>query len=159
MIPRLPLSSISQCKLTHHDDRCIEIFQALAHFEPTYIESQQTSKTICKVRSLKSRIKTVSFLAEIITSSSEIFKNVESDIVVGINKLGNPTQVTAESIVIVQWNMDFEILSLELHRKKFRSVKHCMHICEVEYNDRLKRLTAYSTVYEQCNAIHCCVDS
>jgi hypothetical protein len=27
-------------------------------------------------------------------------------------------------------------------RKIIRSVRHCMHICDVEYNDRLQRLTA-----------------
>jgi len=56
---------------------------------------------ICKVRSLNSRIKTRSFLDEIITWSKEVFKDCESDVVVKIRMLGNPTRMTAESNVIV----------------------------------------------------------
>jgi len=58
--------------------------------------------TICKVRSLKSQMKTSSFLEEIITSSIMVYKDCESDMAVGIRKLGNTTRVTAESKVIVQ---------------------------------------------------------
>jgi hypothetical protein len=57
---------------------------------------------ICKVRLLKSRIKTRSFLEEIITSSMEVFKDCESDMAVGIRKFGNMTQMTGGSELIVQ---------------------------------------------------------
>jgi hypothetical protein len=56
---------------------------------------------ICKVTSLKSRIKTHSFLAEIITSSKEVFKDCEFNMVVKSRMLGNPTRKTAESNVVV----------------------------------------------------------
>ena len=61
------------------------------------MEAHQASKMICKVRSLKSRIKTGSFLEEIITSSNEVFKDCVSDMGVEIEKLGNPTRETAEN--------------------------------------------------------------
>jgi len=57
---------------------------------------------ICQVRSLKPRIKTCSFLEEIITSSIEVFEDCESDMLVGIRNLDNMTRVTAESKVTVQ---------------------------------------------------------
>jgi hypothetical protein len=46
--------------------------------------------------SLNSRIKRRSFLKEIITSRNQVFKDFESDMAVGITKLGNPTGDTAE---------------------------------------------------------------
>jgi len=61
------------------------------------MEAHQASKMICKVRSLQSRIKTRSFLEEIITSSNEVFKDSVSDMAVEIQKLGVPTQETAEN--------------------------------------------------------------
>ena len=60
---------------------------------------------ICNVRSLKSRIKTRSFLEEIITSSNEVFKDCVSDMVVEIRKLGILTQETAENNDIVTQNV------------------------------------------------------
>ena len=45
---------------------------------------------------------TRSFLAEITTSSIEVFKDCELDMAVGIRKLDNTTRVTAKSQVIVQ---------------------------------------------------------
>jgi hypothetical protein len=65
--------------------------------EYTFFEAQQASKNICKVRSLKSRIKTCSFLEAIITYSNEEFKDCVSDIAVEIRKLGNPTRENAEN--------------------------------------------------------------
>jgi len=65
------------------------------------MKANHASKMICKVRSLKSRIKTHSFLEEIITSSKEVFKDCESDKVVQIRMLGNLTRKTAESNVKV----------------------------------------------------------
>jgi len=52
---------------------------------------------ICNIRSLKSRIKTRSFLKVIITSSNEVFKDFVSDMVVEIRMLGIPTRETAEN--------------------------------------------------------------
>jgi len=57
---------------------------------------------ICKVRSLKSRIKTRSCLEESITSSNEMFKDFESDIVIELRKLGNPTRETGKNNDIVK---------------------------------------------------------
>jgi len=42
------------------------------------------------------------FLEEIITSSNELFKHFESDMEVGIWKLGNPTREMAESNITVK---------------------------------------------------------
>jgi len=61
------------------------------------MEAHQASKMICKVRSLKLRIKTRLFLEEIIPSSNEVFKDSVSDMAVAIQKLGNPTRETAEN--------------------------------------------------------------
>jgi len=102
MMPGLPVSSIPQCKLNCHEGTCRELFQAIGRFESTSIEARQASKMVCKVRSLNSRMKTRSFLEEIITSSNEVFKDFESVIVVGIRQLGNPTRKTAEINDIVK---------------------------------------------------------
>jgi hypothetical protein len=56
---------------------------------------------IWKVKSLKSRIKTRSFLEEIITSSKEVFKDCASEMMVKFRMLCNPTWKSAESIVIL----------------------------------------------------------
>jgi len=61
MLPELPVSSVPQCKLNRHEGACLESSQAISRFEPTFIEAHRASKMICKVRSLKSRIKTRSF--------------------------------------------------------------------------------------------------
>jgi len=63
----------------------------------TFIEVHHASKMICKVRSLKSQIKTRSFFEEIITSSNEVFKDFVPDMAEDIRKLGNTTQKTAEN--------------------------------------------------------------
>jgi len=97
IIPGLLVSSILQCKLYCHEGKCLELLQAIGHFEPIFIEAQQPSMMVCKVRSLKLRIKICSFLEEIITSTNEVFKDVESDMVVGIRKPCNATEETAES--------------------------------------------------------------
>ena len=60
------------------------------------MEAHQASKMNCKVRSLKSQIKTHSVLEEIITSSQEVLQDFESDMVVRIRKLGTPTQKIAK---------------------------------------------------------------
>jgi len=87
MIPGLPVSPILQWKYNHHEDACLALFEA---------------KMICKVRSLKSLIKTRSLLEEIITSSNEVYKDFQSHMPVGIWKLCNPTWETAKSYLIVK---------------------------------------------------------
>jgi len=49
---------------------------------------------IYNIRSLKSRIKTRSFLEENITSSKEVFKDLKSDMAVRIRTLVDPTRKT-----------------------------------------------------------------
>jgi len=78
-------------------DSCLALFQAIGCFESTFIDADQASKMSCNVRSLKSRIMTRSFLEDIITSSSEVFKDFESNMAVGIRQLGNLTRKTAQS--------------------------------------------------------------
>jgi len=68
---------------------------------PTFIEVHEASNMIWKVWSLKTRIKTHSFLEEIIILSKEVFKDFESDMAVRIRNLGNSTRKTAESKVTV----------------------------------------------------------
>ena len=91
MMPGLPAASIPQCELNRHDGACLELFQAIGRFEPSFIQSHHPSKIICNVRSLKSRIETSSFLEEIITSSKEVLKDLESDMAVRIGTLVHPT--------------------------------------------------------------------
>jgi len=69
----------------------------MSRCEPTFIEGHKALKMIYNVRSFKSRIKTRSFLEEIITSSYEVFKDCVSDIVGEFGKLGIPTRETAEN--------------------------------------------------------------
>jgi len=104
MIWGLPVSSIWQCNSNLHQDACLESFQAIGHFELTFIEAHQAFKMIGKVRSLKSRLNTHALLEDIITSSNEVFNDFESDIVVGIRKISNLTCETAESNLIVTQN-------------------------------------------------------
>jgi len=73
------------------------IFHAIGRFEPTFIEAHQALKMISNVRSLKSWIKTRSFLEEIITSSNEVFKDCVPDMVVEIRKLGISTRESSEN--------------------------------------------------------------
>jgi len=105
MIPELPISSIPQCKLNRHEYAYVELFESIGHFESTFIGAHEASRMTCKVRSFKSRIKTPSFLKEIITSSNEVFNDFESDLVVENRKLGNVTQETANSNVIAKQNV------------------------------------------------------
>jgi len=83
MMPRLLGFSILQCKYNRHKGACPDLFQATECFEPTFIEAHHASKMICTVRSLKSWIKTCSFLEEIIPSSGEVCKEYKSNITVG----------------------------------------------------------------------------
>jgi len=78
------VSSVMECQLKHHKAACIELFQETEHFEPTFTEAHEKSNMICKVMSLKSRIKTHSLLEEIKISSTEVYQDFESDIMEGI---------------------------------------------------------------------------
>jgi len=104
IIPGLPLSSIPQCKWNHHKGASLELCQAIECFEPTFMEALQASKMICKVRWLKSKIKTYSCLEDIITTSNKVFKVVECDIAEKIRKQGDTCWETAKSYVIVKYN-------------------------------------------------------
>jgi len=42
-------------------------------------------------------------------------------------------------------------------KKKVRPVRHCMHICKVEYKDILRRLTMNNSISEHCSAVGCCI--
>jgi len=97
MMPGLPDYSIPQCKLNRDEGACLDAFQAIWRFEPTFIEAHHASRMIYKVRSLKSRIKTGSFLEEMIISSNEVFKDFVCDMAVEMRKLGNTTPETAEN--------------------------------------------------------------
>jgi len=80
------------------------LFQAIGCFKPTFIEVHQASKIICIVSSLKSQIKTSSFLEEIITSNNEVFEDFESDMAVEIGMIGNLTRETVHHNVISKKN-------------------------------------------------------
>jgi hypothetical protein len=97
MMPGLPVPTILQCNWNHHHGTCLEFFLAIGRFEPTFISAYQALKMICNLRSLKSRMKTRSFLEEIITSSNEVLKDCVLVMVVEIGKLGIPTRETAEN--------------------------------------------------------------
>jgi hypothetical protein len=56
-------------------------------------------------------------LAEITTLSNEVIKDVESDLAVGITKMGNLTQETAETNVSSSPTAGSEILTLVLQAK------------------------------------------
>jgi len=84
MMPGLPLSSIPQCKLNRHNCEHLESFQAIGSFEPNFIQADQGSNRICKVRLLESRTKTRSFLEDIITTRNEVFTKFQSGITVEI---------------------------------------------------------------------------
>jgi hypothetical protein len=101
MMPGMPVSSNLQWKVNRHDGACVESFQPIGRFEPTFIETHQTSKIISKVRLFKWKIKTHLFLDEIITSSNEVLKDFECYMAVGIRQLGNLTQETAKSNMTV----------------------------------------------------------
>ena len=129
-------------QIKYNTGSSLELLQVIQRSEPVFIKANQASTMICKVRSLTSPIKTCPFLEEIITYSNGVFNSFESDMAVGIWMIGNPTWDTAKTNVIVKLNGCSEILALELLVKKVRSVRHCIHICEVLPSDILMRLTA-----------------
>jgi len=73
------------------------MIQAIGRFEPTFIDAHEVSKMICNIRSLKSWLRTRSLIEEVIISSNEVSNDFESDMAVGIRKLGNPSYESAES--------------------------------------------------------------
>jgi hypothetical protein len=75
MMPGLPVVSIPQSELTHHDGACLELLQAIGRLMPSFIEAHHAWKMISNVSSFNSRIKIRSFLEEIITSTQEVFKD------------------------------------------------------------------------------------
>ena len=117
MMPELPVSSIPQCKSNRHEGACLEFFQALRCIEPSFIEAHQASKMVCKVTTLKSRIKTCSFLEEIITSSNEVFKDFVSDMAVENRMLGIPTRESGENNNHVKRTAGSSLLTLQLQGK------------------------------------------
>jgi len=82
MMAGLPFSSIVQCKQIRHDGTCLELFQTIGSFELKFSEAHHACNMNCKLRSLKSRIKTHPFLENIITSSNEALKDFEYGIAV-----------------------------------------------------------------------------
>jgi len=76
------------------------------------------SKMICKVRSLKSRIKTCTLLEEITTWSNKVLKDFDCEMAVGIRTLGNPTQKTAESHNTGKQSASSQMLTLQLQVTK-----------------------------------------
>jgi len=97
MMPGLPVPSIPQCKMNRHDAACLEFFNEIGPFEPTFIEAHQASNMICNVRLLKSRLKTRTFLEEIITSSNAVLQDCVSDMLVEIGKLGISTRESVKN--------------------------------------------------------------
>jgi len=88
----------------------LELPLAIGGFRPTFIEAHLTMNMICKVRSLKSRIITPSFLEDIITSNNAVFIDSKSDIVVGIEscltpveRLSKVTLLLSRTLVLKYW--------------------------------------------------------
>jgi hypothetical protein len=102
MMPGLPVYSIPPCQYNRHEGACPAWFQATCRIEHTFIEAHQVSMMICKVRSLKSWIKTRSFVQDIITSCKAVFRDFVSDIADGNWILGNLIRVTVKGYVIVR---------------------------------------------------------
>jgi len=70
MIAGLPVSAIPQCKSNRQEDTYLQLFQAIEHFERTFIEVQQASHMIFEVMLFKSQTKTRSLFEDIIISSN-----------------------------------------------------------------------------------------
>jgi hypothetical protein len=91
MMPGLPVASIQQFKYNRHDGLCLELFPGLCRFEPSFLEAHRALKTIFNIRSHKLRIKTGSFLEEIINLGQEVFKDIQSDMAVRLGMLRDTT--------------------------------------------------------------------
>ena len=101
MMSGLPVSSIAQCKNKCHDGACLELYQPIECFEPTFIESNIVSNMICKVSLRRSRTMTRAFLEDIIPLSNNVFKDVESNCAVAIWKLCNSTSGAVTGYIMV----------------------------------------------------------
>jgi hypothetical protein len=89
LMPGMLASSIPQCKLKHHYGACAELFKAIGHFEPTFIEANHASNIICIVRSPKSWIIICLFCKVIETCIHKELKDIQSDMAQGIWMLHN----------------------------------------------------------------------
>jgi len=112
---------------------------------------------ICKVRSLRSRIKSRWFLEQIITSSAEVLNDWESDMAVGNRKLGYTTRKTAKSYIIAKYDAGSSIFTPELKAKK-NQICETLHAylwrCiqwQIEKTDRVK--LNFGT--PQCSSLLC----
>lgn len=89
----------------------------------------------CNVKSLKSEIQTLSLLGKIISSRSEVLKELEYSIVVGTcmlhEALGDWQQYCHD--YVGGWFLNID--SRPLSKEQVRSVRHCTHICKVVYHD------------------------
>jgi len=141
MILGMQVCSIPKCKLYHHHAICPQIFPAIGHWKIPFIQVDQSLKVMCKIQSLTLSMHTGSYFEDIITSSSEVFTDLQSHIMVGIWKVGNPPQEAPKSDFIVNYNTGLKILTLDFQAENVRSVRHCMHIGEVIYNNILMRLS------------------
>jgi hypothetical protein len=83
MMPGLPVCSIPQWKSKCHNGECLELVQAIACYEPTFIDSDQGSNIMSQVRLIKSRIETFWFLEDITTSCNVVFMDWDSDMAIG----------------------------------------------------------------------------
>jgi len=69
------------------------------------MEAHQVSNMICKVRLLKSRIRICTYLEDIITSTNEVFKDLESDSTPGIQKPSSSTWEAVKRYVIGKYKV------------------------------------------------------
>jgi len=117
-MPVVLISSIPQSKWQHHNGVLLALFQAIDCLELTFIHAQQGSDKICQVRSQKSWLKTPSFLDDIITSSTMVFTDCESDMEVGLCKRHKLSWETVKSYIFIKYNAGSEILTGELQVRK-----------------------------------------
>jgi len=102
MMPVMQVSSILQCKSNCQEGACLELFQAIGCFEPTFMEAYQALIMICNVRLLKSRIKTTWLFEHIPTSSKVVLRDFESVMVVELWKLCNSSWETVKWCLIAK---------------------------------------------------------
>jgi len=80
VMPRLPVSSIPQCNYNHHEGPCLYSFQAIVHFDPTFIAAHQALSIIDNERLHKSWIMTCSVLEDIPTCCNMFLNKVQLDV-------------------------------------------------------------------------------
>jgi hypothetical protein len=97
MIPKMPVVSLPQRQLERQARAGMELHHPMDNCEPTIVNTHQTSKVIGTVREYKSWYETPSLFDDIITSSNEIFKHFESNIILAIGIPGNLTEETVRS--------------------------------------------------------------